>query len=190
MSKWSKVVIMAFMPLLIMAQGIETQNVKIFINGTSTLHDWRSEVTSAKLKGNFEFNGTELINLNGVYVSLPVTGIKSTQGSVMDKKTWTALKYTSHPNITFRMNKLVNIKEVSSGYTVEVSGVLTIAGKSRTVQLKTECTYLGNDTFEFSGLHAFKMSDFSVEPPTALFGSISTGDDITIDFIVRVKSNS
>jgi polyisoprenoid-binding protein YceI len=189
--KWSKVVILALMPMLIFAQqSIDTKNVQVFVNGTSTLHDWRSEVTNARLTGHFEFNGTELNNFSGVNVKIPVTSIKSTKGSVMDKKTWTALKYTSHPNISFKITKLVNLKEVASGYTMEIAGLLTIAGKSKSIVLRSECTYLGNNTFEFSGLHALKMTDFNVDPPTALLGSITTGDDITIDFIVRIKTNS
>jgi hypothetical protein len=35
---------------------------------------------------------------------------------------------------------------------------------------------------EFEGTQAIKMTDYSVNPPTALFGALKTGNDITITF--------
>jgi len=33
------------------------------------------------------------------------------------------------------------------------------------------------------------MSDFSVKPPTAMFGALTTGDEVTLKYTVVVKPN-
>ena len=37
---------------------------------------------------------------------------------------------------------------------------------------------------QFTGSYTLKMTDFSVKPPTAMFGTIKTGDEITVKFNV------
>ena len=37
------------------------------------------------------------------------------------------------------------------------------------------------------GEKKFKMTDFKIDPPKALFGTITTGDDITIKFSTTFK---
>jgi polyisoprenoid-binding protein YceI len=169
------------------AQKAKVLEVKMYVNGTSSIHDWRSEVTDVKITGDFSAEDNELTGLSNAKVTIPVQSIKSTKGSVMDKKTWNALQYTDHPNITFRLDKEAQIKPSSSGKELILNGVLTLAGQSRSVKIGVESTPLSNNTFEFSGVHPIKMSDFGITPPTALLGTLKTGDDVTIDFLIKMK---
>ena len=68
------------------------------------------------------------------------------------------------------------------------SGNLNIAGKSRTIPLSLDLTSWSSGSYNILGTVKFKMSEFGIEPPTAMFGTISTGDDVTIVFNFVVKS--
>ena len=46
---------------------------------------------------------------------------------------------------------------------------------------------INSNTIHIVGEKSIKMTDFNVEPPTALFGSITTGDEITIKFKTKFK---
>lgn len=180
--------ILMVMPFIISAQNnFVTKSASVFINGTSTIHDWRSEVTQVNVDGVFDIEGSVFNSINSLKLTIPAIGIISTKGSVMDKKTWNALDYQKHPNITFKMTQVNSLKESPSGYTLDMSGVLTIAGFSRNINLQSECTYLGNNIYEFSGIHPIKMTDYKITPPTALFGTITTADDVTVDYIVKIQ---
>ena len=37
-------------------------------------------------------------------------------------------------------------------------------------------------TMQFAGVQTIKMTDYGVTPPVALFGTLTTGDEITINF--------
>jgi hypothetical protein len=39
-----------------------------------------------------------------------------------------------------------------------------------------------NNNVTFTGKKTIKMTEFEVEPPTALLGTIKTGDEVTISF--------
>lgn len=40
----------------------------------------------------------------------------------------------------------------------------------------------------FKGTYKLKMADYGVEPPSFMFGAMSTGDAITLDFDVTYTS--
>ena len=175
------------LPSSILAQKVQIVEAKMFVNGTSSIHDWRSEVTDVKITGDFSTEGEELTGLANAKVTIPVQSIKSTKGSVMDKKTWNALQYKDHPNITFRLKQEAQIRPSASGKELILNGILTLAGESRSVKIGVESTPLSGNTFEFSGVHPIKMSDYGIAPPTALLGTLKTGDDVTIDFLIKMK---
>ena len=44
--------------------------------------------------------------------------------------------------------------------------------------------------FSACGSYIMKMTDFGVDPPTAVFGTIKTGDEITIDYNLQLKKSN
>ena len=42
---------------------------------------------------------------------------------------------------------------------------------------------------EFTGSIKIVMSDYGIEPPVAMFGTLKTGDEVTIDFELKFVSN-
>ena len=50
-------------------------------------------------------------------------------------------------------------------------------------------TPLADGQYQVSGAYPMKMTDFGIEPPTALLGTMTTGDDVTINFNLTLSPN-
>ncbi len=162
------------------------QSGKMTISGTSTLHDWVSDVTQINFKGNVQTEDSKLASIKNVHLTIPVEGISSTKGKTMDKKTYEALQSEEHPNITCSLNSF-DIKKANNQYNITANGKLTIAGTTKPLTLNFTGKIINSGELQFTGSKALKMTDFNIDPPRALLGTLKTGDDITIDFTVLMK---
>jgi len=174
----------------LMAQTkVEVQSVDMTIAGTSTLHDWTSSVNEVYAEGKVTLDGNQLQGINNLVVTIPVTSIKSDKGSnTMDNKTYKALESDDHPNIVYLLKKVNSMKPTNGGYQLDTQGELKIAGGSELINMTVNATVLGNGDIRFEGSEDLKMTDFGIDPPSALLGTIKTGDEITINFTVTLST--
>lgn len=175
--------LIAIITLIIPIVFVNAQTLKLdkttselSILGTSTLHDWESVVEDFDVKA--EITGQ---TINKIRFSAIVKSIKSGK-SGMDDNTYKALKEKSYPDITFSADALV-----IEGNSIKGTGQLTIAGKTNEIPVNLEI----EDTARLSvrGSIELKMTDYDVPPPTAVFGTIKTGDDITIKLSFTLNKN-
>ncbi|WP_081652423.1 YceI family protein [Cyclobacterium qasimii] len=68
----------------------------------------------------------------------------------------------------------------------KVSGRLQLAGNTQTVSFLLKILTEG-ESISLSGSADVKLTDFKVDPPTAVFGTIKTGDEMTIN--IKMKLN-
>lgn len=158
---------------------------KIEISGTSTLSDW--VVRSGQVSGEMTFaavsgkpgagHAVQAGMIKDGKAILEVSSIKSEKGETMDNKLYKALKNDAHPRITFSLTQPVQV--VKGEKSVSATGNVEIAGLTRPMTFDLTLSYL-NDTFHLRGSRSLKLSDFNIEPPTAMFGQIVTGDEITV----------
>lgn len=145
----------------------------MYIDGTSSLHDWTETVEQMSGTLNLVLNGSVISKVSSVKAIIPVRSIKSGKGA-MDENTYKALKVESHPQIFYTLKSYA-----MDGDEIRLTGELTIAGVTRDVKFKA--TYVVTGEFiKFSGAHAFFMTDFDVDPPTAVMGTIKTGDKVIV----------
>ncbi len=147
------------------------------VSGTSTIHDWEM-IANSGLKGatsiNLE-NGT-LKGIKSLTIEMPVKSLKSGKNA-MDNNAYEALKAEKFPSIKFEMTELKEIR----GNTVKANGQLTIAGKTKLIPM--EVTYsIDGKSIRFSGTHGITFKEFGVDPPTAVFGTIKTGNELILHF--------
>lgn len=107
----------------------------------------------------------------------------------MDNKTWEALKSETHPTITYQLASVKSIEKTAAGYQIKASGKLTIAGETRTVDMTVDAKVLADGSVQFSGSKSLKMTEFNMTPPTALLGTLKTGDEVTIVFNVTLAGS-
>jgi polyisoprenoid-binding protein YceI len=156
-------------------------NSQATVIGTSTLHDWESEVEDISGSGKLEFDGTVLKAIPNMEIKFLVESIESGKGK-MNSITYETLKSESHPHIIYKVLSLKGVK----GDMVTVSGNLTIAGETR----KTDVTgrvVKENGNIRITGRQKIDMTQFNIEPPKAMFGTIVVGKDIDLDFNILLK---
>lgn len=156
------------------------------IKGTSNLHDWESTAKEARANGAVTIENGVLKAISSLTVEVPVKSIKSPKGNVMDNKTYDALKAKSYPNITFKLDKINSLTQKGDSYDISATGNLTIAGVTNKIDLNVKGKVNG-DAATFSGSKKLKMTDYKIDPPTALFGTMTTGNDIEVVFSVSMK---
>ncbi|WP_026809866.1 YceI family protein [Arenibacter latericius] len=154
---------------------ILSEDSELTITGTSTLHDWT--VKAGSMNGVLTY-GDELVD---VEFQVDASEIKSERGAAMNKKMHGALKAEQHPKIIFKFQNSSN----TDGYVI--NGKLTIAGAEKEVALSSEITKLDNG-YSIKGNYPITLKDYGVEPPTAMFGQIVVGDEVTVNYnLVFVK---
>lgn len=169
------VILLSFFTLSMTIQGQDYQSKQaessMKISGTSTLHDW--EINIESFTGKAKMNGENMENASFV---AQVKSLKSGTSS-MDDNTYKALKAKEHPQITFKSTGITG-----SNGKLTIKGNLTIAGATRPVTLSTTLEKWAEKSLTVKGSYTFNMSEFGIDPPRAMLGTIRTGDEITITF--------
>lgn len=184
-------VVIIVMPFLGVSQiTYEIKSHEIIIEGTSNLQSWTAEAEEAS--GNFEisFEDGKIDGINNVSVRVDATSIKGSEGRRMDAKIYESLKTDTYPKIDFVLRDILSLAENPGTARVSANGVLTIAGVSRLVELRTVGKVLPGGELEFTGTHSIAMTDYNVKPPTAMFGALRTGDEITFSYRVVLRAQS
>lgn len=172
-----------------------TESSTMTVSGTSTIHDWESDVEqiNSKLTLNSEFlaaqKGADIDKALKTEVSVPVESIESGK-SGMNKKMYNALNKDDHPNIKYNLlsSKLAETEldsEGSSGqFTLDTTGELTINGVTKEVSMQVVGEKSSDGNLHFKGEKEMDMETFEVDPPSAMFGTVKAGKMITISFDV------
>lgn len=145
----------------------------VIIEGTSNIHDWEMDVEDIKSEIQLE-EGSES-KIESITFNVPVEGLKSGK-SRMDKNTYEALKSEDHSTIKFEST---SIKE--SNAKLYAVGNLTIAGTTKNVEIPLELNKT-QDKLTIVTSYEINMLDYNVEPPTAMFGTIKTGESVVVKF--------
>ena len=158
----------------------------IIIKGTSNLHDWEMEVEEVEGSMDADINGNKILYINSLALNVNVNSIKSGK-SLMDKKTYNALKSDLYPEIHFSLSEISDIINNEKGQLVTANGILSIAGIRKSIHIKALGSTDNNGDQSFTGSKSLKMSDFNIEPPTAILGTLKTGDEVTVEFDITFK---
>lgn len=180
------------LPVLVVSLNLKAQtghgltDAEFTISGTSSLHDWTMTTQSAEGEAIINTEDEALKSIQNLSVAIKAESLKSGR-SGMDNNAYKALKTNKHPDIRFSLKQIKSIEKKDGHYLVEAEGTLTIAGETKTVNVQAEAHPVVN-TLKLTGSTAFKMTDFKIDPPTALLGTVKTGDEITINYNLTFKS--
>jgi polyisoprenoid-binding protein YceI len=104
----------------------------------------------------------------------------------MDSKTYEAFKSEKYPSIIFTLStKKVN----ASNLTAELKGSLAMAGTTKQVDLLVSYKVLPNGDLQINGSKQIKMTEYKMEPPTAMMGAIKVGDEVVINFEILLTNS-
>lgn len=161
------------------------------ISGTSTIHDWTCDV--ATVNGRVQADATAdtattlpLDAVTSVQIEIPVESIDCDKDR-MNKNLREAMRADAYPTILFSLDdaSLGPLPDSSdTWFQVDATGELIISGTRRQVELDVKGQRLDGDRLRFVGETPLKMSDFEVERPSFMLGTVKTGDDVTVAFDV------
>jgi polyisoprenoid-binding protein YceI len=159
---------------------------EIKLNGTSNLHDWQMKAKNGTSSVAFIVDANNIItSITSLNFTLPAKSLKS-EWTAMDNNTYKALKADKNPNISFVLSKGTVTPTSSNYYQLDCIGSLCIAGTTKEVELSASGKYDPKDkSFTVTGVKKIKMTDFNVNPPTAVFGTIKTGNEISIAYNMK-----
>lgn len=154
---------------------------QLTLSGTSSLHDWEmtSQVATGKVMAQTE--GSKLAEIKSLLVEMPAESIKSGK-KAMDKNAYKALKTDQFKTVKFELKSATK----NADGTWNLNGVFTIAGTAKQVTVKAKETNVAG-LFGLDGSYSFKLTDYKITPPTALMGTVKTGDEVKINFNVKFK---
>lgn len=164
-----------------MAQSLSlnTSSSKLLIDGDSNIHKWT--ITGTKFTGQTNLADAKITALN---LKFPVDGLKSGKDG-MDENTCKALKSKEHPNITFELTEPSTTLTATDAEIV-LTGNLTISGFTKKISMKAKSS-LKNGVLSLKASVPIKMTEYKVVPPTAVFGTIKTYDNLLIKSELEFK---
>lgn len=153
----------------------------ILIKGTSNVHKWEEKVGQLNGTVTLVIEGEQIKALSEANFDIPVKSIKSSKGNIMDNKTYQSLKSDDCPSIKLKLQKCT-----IAGNDLKADASMQIACASKNIELVATIKPVGNNQFTIAGSKKLKMTDFGIKPPTALLGTMVTGDEITIEFDIKL----
>lgn len=161
---------------------IITQGALINVHGTSNVHDWDMKPT--KVTGELGLNGSKQIS--AIAIKVEVKSLKSGNG-IMDGKTYDAFNYKKNPYIVFLLTDASQVKLTNDDTEITLTGNLTFGGQTRKISIKTIGKITKSGDYQLKGSVPLKMTDYKMKPPTAMLGTMKTGDAVTVKFDVTFK---
>jgi polyisoprenoid-binding protein YceI len=163
---------------------------KLWIEGTSNVHNWKCDATTLDaaidIDAATQLTAAPQAMLKKVMVKVPVKSIKCGHGK-MDDNLYKALKADDKSEIVYLMSSFETLSsENKDEFTLRTVGTLTIAGKENPVTMDVAATRFTDGTIKATGTVPIKMTAFGVQPPSAMFGTIKTGDEVKVKFELSV----
>ena len=169
---------------------------RVAVEGTSTLHGWHVEghdlggyvmVREDELAALWRSRGASPHALAPtVRVEIPVTSLTSGKRQ-MDEKMHEVLKAEAYPTIIYHLEsaqvttrQMAQADDVSGSLAIDTTGVLTVAGVERTVNIRMHVRRLLENRLEISGEASLRMTEFGIDPPRAMLGTLRTGDTVHV----------
>ena len=152
-------------------------NTSFSVSGTSTMHDWVMKSSSKTGTANLTVTNSKLADINSIDITLPSESIKSEKKS-MDKVAYETLKTDKFKNIKYVLKSAEKVNET----TWNLTGTYTIAGVSKVLKTQVKATVAANGGVNLQGSNKITFTEFGMKSPTAMFGAIKTGEDLTIKF--------
>lgn len=174
---------------------LESSSSTMSVEGGSTLHDWTCPIES--VDGNFQMETADadaqpLDAIKRAQIQVPVDAIVC-EKETMNEKLREALQMNKYPQVYFTLKSAQLSPLPDSGkswVSVDAAGELVLAGQRRMIELPVKGQRLDSGDFRFVGSHTIRLSDYDIERPSAMFGTIKTSKEVTVNFDVTATPSS
>jgi hypothetical protein len=157
----------------------------VIIKGTSSLHDWEEKVEKFNVNLILQFSEKDISGIDHAHFSCKSGSIVS-ENSIMTRKTHDALQVEKYPDINFMLVSVDQLTSQNGNFSGTLLGDVTLAGITKRVTILFSGTRIGNK-ISIKGSKELNMNDYKIKPPTAMLGTLKTGEQITIDFQLQFR---
>jgi hypothetical protein len=188
--KFKRVVLFVFW-MLILILPVQSQitlipeNSSVKINGTSSLHDWEETVEQFNVDFSLRYKENVIIGIDHVYFKCKSSSVMS-DNSLMTSKTHDALKTDKYAEITFKLISADKFIFQNGKISGTLTGDVFLGGITKRISV----AFAGNiaaGKINIKGSQTLNMNDFNIKPPTAMLGTLKTGEEVTIGFDLQFK---
>lgn len=187
--------VLSLTPLLVALTGSEPRPARLIlepasrltVEGTSNLHDWSCSTSSLDASIRVQLPDDEAtplpLSVDQVSLAVPVAALEC-KNDKMNKNLTKALDASRHPKIAFRTSGplALPVPDARGRLTATFRGQLTVAGVTKPIDLPVEAVRTADGSLRITGSKAFLMSQFGIDPPTAMLGVLKTANRVTVRF--------
>jgi polyisoprenoid-binding protein YceI len=154
--------------------------------GTSTLHNWTMTANVFTANAQISLSSdNQLSSFNALTVTLPIHNLKS-ESDGMNGNAYDALKADKFPNIVFTLKSATVTPSGGNKYQIAAAGSLSIAGVTKAVTLNAVGVVNADGSVSCSGTVPIKLSDFGIERPSFMLGTMKVGDALTLNYALAL----
>lgn len=171
-----------------------TDQSKLALNGTSNVNKFSCACTQKfspmELHASTSSNRT-VVTFDHSFLKIVTNKLDCGQ-KLMNKDMYETLKADKHPYIQIELKKVyfpigVSLDDCAEWVELDAETIITIAGTAKKVPLKVKARNLAAGRFQFRSTQTVQMTDFGIQPPTAMMGAIKVRNEIDIQFDLFVN---
>ncbi len=172
---------------------VPTDESRVWIEGSATTRDFtcstqhldgRARLPAEATRTSLRELGEDEPATPALHATVPVRTLDCGRRR-QNRDLYEAMKADEHPAIHYELLDVEVVAEPDSAgapYVLNATGRLTVAGVARTVSFRLEGRRLADGRVRARGSLPLKMTDFGIDPPTALLGLIRVRDDLVVHF--------
>lgn len=167
--------------------SIDRENSRLWIEGSSNVNKFQCRAA----RYNTELEPPTSDTTTKVEVDVAVEGFDCGKRR-MNRDLNETLLSGKYPFISFDYDSTESItySEETDTYSMVVTGKLTVAGHTNRIQFPLTAKRINDNELKATGSAALKMTEYNVEPPSALLGLVRVNDELTVHFeIVATLKN-
>jgi len=167
-------------------------NSRLFLKGTSNVNKFTCDCEDSYPKQTLEVESTGAqARFQNTSLSIATRKFNCHNGK-MDHDMQKALKAEKYPHIRVELLETKqDVSHLKSGnsnwFEVQAKAKLTICGVTRTQHVAAKAQLISPGYFRLCGYQSILMTDFGIDPPTALLGMIKVNNEIEFHFDLYVR---
>lgn len=194
---FSKKIILAVAAVLFLCSQVLAQDLtytlsdvaEFKISGDSNLRAWDGDVTDIEatlvLSGHNELSLENLTpeSITSIDIRIAVAGIE-TDTARLTTNLRNYLKGDQFPHISYRLNQVQEIELQGDKAVITADGIITAAGVEKSVNMTVDAFINSDGSIRFTGTQDMLMTEFEIDPPTALLGTVRADNEFSVIFDV------
>ncbi len=168
------------------------ENSEIIILGSSNIADYKCELYDFSNNSNIEIVSEvygHTIKLKNAKVQLKSKGFDC-ENRIMTNDFFKAIKGEQHPIISVEFHQFTLTQDVANHpvqQNIPSKISIRLAGVRNFYSPRLSSLTVKSDQLTFTGFVDLKMTEFDIDPPTALFGTVKTADEIRVAFKITFQ---